>query len=257
MTVAATVPSRLADSLAARHAAVRAVHHAQNRGFSGAMITCFRQARGDWVFLAPADGQTRIAELPRFLAATGGADVVVGVRKGRPDGIARKLLSRSFHAIARALFELPQREFSSVFLFRRSLLDAMPFRSAPRSASLLPEILYRANARGARLIELEVAQWPRLFRPRQGRPALRRRADAGRTRARGGARAHGGVAARTSRREDREENRLSALGPATAIRSGAYPASRDRANGQGRALKSRCPPRGREESDGAGRNMLD
>lgn len=153
--------ARLADSLAARHAGVRAVHHERNRGFSGAMSTCFRQARGDWVFLAPADGQTPIAELPRFLAAAGGADVVVGVRDGRSEGIARKLLSRSFHAIARALFDLPQREFSSVFLFRRSLLDAMPFRSASRSASLLPEILYRAKARGARLVEVEVAQRPR------------------------------------------------------------------------------------------------
>ena len=141
---------------------VRAVHHAANRGFSGAMTTCFRGARGDWVFLASADGQTPLAELGRFLEASRGADVVIGVRASRPEPLVRLVLSRGFHAMARAIFALPEREFSSAFLFRRALLDAMPFRSLPRSATLLPEILFRARRRGARLTTLEVPQRPRL-----------------------------------------------------------------------------------------------
>ena len=141
---------------------VRAIHHAANRGFSGAMTTCFRRARGDWVFLASADGQTPLAELGRFLEASRGADVVIGVRASRPEPLVRLVLSRGFHAMARAIFALPEREFSSAFLFRRSLLDAMPFRSLPRSATLLPEILFRARRRGARLTTLEVPQRPRL-----------------------------------------------------------------------------------------------
>lgn len=156
---------RLADSLARRYPDVRVIHHASNRGFSGAMTSCFRGARGDWIFLGPADGQTRLSELPRFLARRDGADIVVGVRSGRPDHVGRKVLSIGFHAIARLLFALPLREFSSVFLFRRALLDAMPFRSRARAATLLPEILFRANARGARIIELDVPQ----FRRRSGR----------------------------------------------------------------------------------------
>lgn len=151
----------LADSLANRLPNVRAVHHATNRGFSGAMATCFREARGDWIFLAPADGQTRIDEVHRFLAQGAGADIVVGVRLTRPDALHRIVLSRGFHAIARVLFDLPLRQFSSAFLFRRALLDAMPFRSTPRSATLLPEILFRARARGAALVELDLPQFPR------------------------------------------------------------------------------------------------
>ena len=150
----------LADRLAA--AETRAVHHAANRGFSGAMRTCFREARGDWVFLAAADGQTRIAELARFLERSRGADIVVGVRASRSEPLLRKVLSRGFHTMARAVFALPEREFSSAFLFKRSLLDAMPFRSRPRSATLLPEILFRARRRGARLATLEVESRPRL-----------------------------------------------------------------------------------------------
>jgi dolichol-phosphate mannosyltransferase len=151
----------LADALTARHRDVRVVHHAANAGFSGAMATCFREARGEWVFLAPADGQTRVSEVRRFLAERGGADIVVGIRQGRRDHAGRKALSVAFHLIARALFPLPFPEFSSVFLFRRELLDAMPFRSRPRAATLLPEVLFRASQRGARMVALPVAQYLR------------------------------------------------------------------------------------------------
>lgn len=151
----------LADALAARQDDVRVVHHTSNAGFSGAMTTCFREAHGDWVFLAPADGQTRIAEVRRFLAESDRADVVVGIRQDRRDHAGRKLLSAAFHLIARSIFPLPFPEFSSVFLFRRALLDAMPFRSRPRSATLLPEILFRATQRDARMVALVVAQYPR------------------------------------------------------------------------------------------------
>lgn len=156
----------LADDLAARHANVRAVHHAANRGFSGAMITCFREAAGDAVFLAPADGQIRMAEVERFLALGPAVDIVVGVRDRRADGLERTLLSRGFHTLSRTLFDLPFREFSSAFLFRRSLLASMPFVSAPRSATILPEVLCRARMRGARIETLEVRHLPRVA----GRP---------------------------------------------------------------------------------------
>lgn len=151
----------LADRLALAVPGLRVLHHGTNRGFTGAMTTCFRQAAGDWVFLAPADGQTSLDELEHFLTLAAHADVVVGVRASRPEPLRRIVLSRGFHTIARALFALPEREFSSAFLFRRALLDAMPFRSHPRSATLLPEILYRARRRRARVVTTEVQSLPR------------------------------------------------------------------------------------------------
>ncbi len=151
----------LADDLAGRHAGVRVVHHQTNRGFSGAMMTCFREARGEFVFLAPADGQVAMAELERFLASGPKTDIVVGVRDRRADGRRRAVLSLAFHTLSRILFGLPYREFSSAFLFRRSLLASMPFVSRPRSATLLPEVLARARARGATIEMLEVRHLPR------------------------------------------------------------------------------------------------
>jgi len=154
--------SALVDEIGAHDARVRVVHHGTNRGFSGAMTTALRQARGEWVFLVPADGQIEMRELSRFLAARNAADIVVGVRRGRTERIGRVLLSRAFHRIAKTLFPLPLEEFSSVFLFRRALIDAMPIRSRPRSATFLPEVLYRANVRRARFVQLGIDPRPRM-----------------------------------------------------------------------------------------------
>ena len=148
----------VADGLAVAFPEVRVVRHETNRGFSGAMTTCFREARGDWIFLAPADGQTPLSELVGFFELIGISDVVVGVRATARTELKRRILSRGFHVLARRLFSLPEREFSSAFLFRASLLRGMRFRSKPRSAALLPEILFRARRRGARITEREIEQ---------------------------------------------------------------------------------------------------
>ncbi len=148
----------VADALASRFPDVRVVRHETNRGFSGAMTTCFREARGDWIFLAPADGQTPMAEVVGFFERINDSDIVVGVRATARTEIRRRVLSRGFHLLARRLFSLPEREFSSAFLFRGSLLRAMRFRARPRSAALLPEILFRARRRGARISVREIEQ---------------------------------------------------------------------------------------------------
>jgi dolichol-phosphate mannosyltransferase len=148
----------VADDLAARFLDVRVFRHETNRGFSGAMTTCFREARGDWIFLAPADGQTPMAELVGFFERINDSDIVVGVRSTARTELGRRVLSRGFHLLARRLFSLPEREFSSAFLFRASLLRAMRFRATQRSAALLPEILFRARRRGARITEREIEQ---------------------------------------------------------------------------------------------------
>ena len=123
--------SAIVDDLAARDDRVRVIRHGTNRGFSGAMTSALRGSRGDWIYLGPADGQFDIHDLSRFLAVSGGADVVVGVRAHRPDGLHRRILSRGFHTITKLLLPLPLAEFSSTFLFRRSLIEAMPIRSRP------------------------------------------------------------------------------------------------------------------------------
>ena len=163
----------LADAIARAHSDVRVLHHPSNRGFSGAMTTALREARGDWVFLVPADGQVRMSDLERFLAARAEADVVVGLRASRADSAGRAALSHAFHRIAKLLFPIPLAEFSAAFLFRRSLVDAMPVRSRPGGASFLPEVLYRATVRHARFAQIVIEPRARLAgRAKGARPGV-------------------------------------------------------------------------------------
>jgi len=152
--------SELADRLAADDPRFRVIHHVRNLGFSGAMATCFREARGEWVFLAPADGQVDLDVLPLFVAAALHADVVVGRRAHRAEGAVRQLLSWSFHRIAMILFDLPVSEFSLCFLFAREAVQG-DWRSRPNAATILPEILYTAHRRGLRIVSVEVEHLPR------------------------------------------------------------------------------------------------
>jgi glycosyltransferase involved in cell wall biosynthesis len=153
--------SQIADDLASRDGRVRVIHHPANRGFSGAMTSALRGARGDWIYLGPADGQFDIHDLSRYLAVAADADIVVGVRAHRPDGMRRVVMSRGFHLVAKALFPVPLDEFSSTFLFRRSLIEGLPIRSRPRAATVLPEVLYRSKMRGARFVQVPIQVRPR------------------------------------------------------------------------------------------------
>jgi glycosyltransferase involved in cell wall biosynthesis len=165
--------SQIADELAAGQPRLRVIHHDANRGFSGAMTTALRESRGDWIFLVPADGQVPLADLERFLSSSATADIVVGVRSHRPERVGRALLSRGFHTISKALLPVPLAEFSSVFLFRRSLVASMPIRSRARTATLLPEVLFRASARGARFAQLMFEPRPRMGGKAKGaRPVM-------------------------------------------------------------------------------------
>jgi uncharacterized protein (TIRG00374 family) len=54
------------------------------RGYGSAYLAGMRRARGDWILMGDGDGTYDFGELPRFLAAGAGADMVIGSRlRGR------------------------------------------------------------------------------------------------------------------------------------------------------------------------------
>jgi glycosyltransferase involved in cell wall biosynthesis len=153
----------LSDELAAEDGGVivRAVHHGRNQGFSGAIRTALREARGDLVLLIPADGQVEASVLRIFLPEIADVDCVVGVRRRRADPVYRRVLSWGFHTLSRSLLGLPLQEFSSSFLFRREMLQGLKMSSRAHSGTVLPEILARAHRRGARFREVVIPHHPR------------------------------------------------------------------------------------------------
>ena len=79
------VDNRSTDRSAERaRAEGAAVVDEPRRGYGSAYLAGIRRARGDWILMGDGDGTYDFGELPRFLAAGAGADMVIGSRlRGR------------------------------------------------------------------------------------------------------------------------------------------------------------------------------
>ena len=151
----------IADRLSSRHEAVRVVHHASNRGFSGAMLSCLANAAGDHVFLGPADGQARYQDLVRFWQLTDRNDLIFSVREERQDGIHRKLASAVFYTYFHALFGVRLPQFSATFLFRRAAIPELPVAVRPDASNFLPVLYLTARSQGLRITFVPTRCGPR------------------------------------------------------------------------------------------------
>lgn len=152
----------LLDELArADPAHVRVIHHDGNKGFAGAIKTCYANASQDWVFLAPADKQVDLSELKNFVALTPDTDIVVGYRKNRADGFRRAANSFVFHLLCRIFFGIKLKQISTSKLYRRTLLQSISLQAAPSSAMIEPEVIYKAMQKGARIREVGMNHYPR------------------------------------------------------------------------------------------------
>jgi glycosyltransferase involved in cell wall biosynthesis len=92
---------------------VRALRLRRNFGKAAALATGFRTARGAWVVTLDADLQDDPEEVPALLAKLcEGHDVVSGWKQRRRDTIRRRLASRTFNVITRAVSGVRLHDFN-------------------------------------------------------------------------------------------------------------------------------------------------
>lgn len=147
--------------LSRRYANIRVITHSVNQGFSGAIKSCYTQAKKDLIFLLPADGQIKAADCARFLKHIPHADVVVGYRANNPEPLTRKLNSWVFHTLYRTLFGVKLKEISTSILWKKRVLDTIRITAMPRSALIEPEVVYKAWSSGARFAQVAIPYYPR------------------------------------------------------------------------------------------------
>jgi len=149
------------DTLAGTHPRVRVVHHAENRGYGGALRTGFESASKELVFYTDGDGQYDVREMRSLVPLlTEGVDVVNGYKKGRADRLRRKVLGAVYNRLAHLLFSLPVRDVDCDFrLMRRDALRRVALTSS--SGVICVELVHKLHAAGCSFAEVPVGHYER------------------------------------------------------------------------------------------------
>jgi glycosyltransferase involved in cell wall biosynthesis len=153
--------AELADRLGAEHAAVRVVHHRENRGLGGVYRTGFAEARGEVVTFAPADGQFPADTVVTFLDAIRDCDLVLGSLPGlRRSAVAALLSAAERRLYAVLLGPLPT--YQGMFLFRRALLDSIALHSSGRGWAIVWELILKIHRGPHRVKTVATSLRPRM-----------------------------------------------------------------------------------------------
>jgi dolichol-phosphate mannosyltransferase len=151
--------ARLAE-VASELPEVRALRNEQNAGIPATMKRLYAEARGEWVYFAPADGQVPASALEVMWAAREGQALVVGRRVPRRDPLSRVLIAELYSAGLRLVFRLPVHDVDSVKLYRVADLRSIEVRS--RSNFFEAEILIKLCRLRRPVREVVVDHRPRI-----------------------------------------------------------------------------------------------
>jgi len=156
----------IADRLAADHDDVSVLHRPAKQGLGPAYVAGFREAiagGAELIAQMDADFSHDPADLPRLLAATADADLVLGSRYVAGGGIAewgptRRLISRGGSAYSRVLLGIGIRDLTGGFkVFRRAVLEAIGLEAIPSLGyAFQVETTYRAVKSGFRVVEVPI-----------------------------------------------------------------------------------------------------
>jgi len=121
-------------------------------------------AGADWIFQTDADGQTLSSEFGRFWKARHRADMVIGWRKDRQDGLLRQVVSQVLRLVVRVTLGVSLIDPNTPYrlMSAESLAEILPL--IPKDADLtnvLTAALYKKL--GFKILYKRIT-----FRPRQG-----------------------------------------------------------------------------------------
>ncbi|MFH0752665.1 MAG: glycosyltransferase family 2 protein [archaeon] len=108
---------------------LRVIHHKKNLGLTEALITCFREAKGEELVFLPSDLESNPeADIPKLLNEMNkGYDVVCGYRTNRVG--FKKFASAVYNWLSRWLFKVETHDLNWIKAFRRDVVKDMPLRS--------------------------------------------------------------------------------------------------------------------------------
>ena len=151
----------LADRLATENPCLRVVRHATNRKLGGALKTGFATASRQWVLYIDSDLPIRMEDALTAVPLTDRADMVIGYRINRCEGMKREVMSWCYNRLIRLLFGLKVRDVNFAFkLMRLEILRQVNLES--EGSFIDAELLLEARRAGFRIAEIGLNYYPRV-----------------------------------------------------------------------------------------------
>ena len=151
----------ICDELARTYPQVRVIHHAQNRGYGGALRTGFASATKELIAYTDGDAQYDPAELEvLWNQLTPDADMVNGYKISRSDPWHRVVIGRVYHHTVKLMFRLRVRDVDCDFrLMRREIFDRV--RLERDTGVICLEMMRKIQDAGFRVVEVPVHHYHR------------------------------------------------------------------------------------------------
>lgn len=142
---------------------VRIIHHAQNRGYGGALRSGFAAATKDWIFYTDGDAQYDPRELENLaVLASDQVDFINGWKIERHDPWHRIVIGRIYQYIIKLSFGLQLKDVDCDFrLMRREVFDKVQLEAD--SGVICVELMKKVQDAGFRLTETPVHHFHRAY----------------------------------------------------------------------------------------------
>ena len=153
----------LLDEMARHFPWLKVVHHAENRGYGGALRTGFLTATKDLVFYTDGDAQYDPREMVRLHEAlTPDVDFVNGYKIGRSDPFHRKVIGKAYHLFVRTMFGLRLRDVDCDFrLMRRDVFRKVTLTRS--SGVICVELMKKVQDHGFHIAQVPVHHFHRTY----------------------------------------------------------------------------------------------
>ncbi len=143
----------------------------EKRGYTLAMREAFRLAKNSIIFFSDSDGQHDPDDFWKFAERLETADLVVGWKKHRKDGILRRCLTMIFNRIVRLFFGVRVHDIDCGFrLLRKEVVNFLLEQPWHLTHCISAELTVKAYHKGFRIVEVPVSHFPREFGESRGLP---------------------------------------------------------------------------------------
>jgi glycosyltransferase involved in cell wall biosynthesis len=157
---------QILNEQASKNKRVRVSNHEVNRGYGATIRELYLSGQKDLIFSLPGDYQYAPKELLVMADGLHNYDFVIGLRVHRNDPWRRKLQSRVYNFMLRALYGHRHKDVNSIKLFKRKILSEISLHS--QTPFVDAELCIRAEKAGFRVIEIPIEHLPRLSQGASG-----------------------------------------------------------------------------------------